>query len=397
MPDAVPKPFGLAHATHPDWRMALSLCLAHLEASAQTTATGQATLGFLYLSDHYAEAASTILSTLRERTGVTHWVGAVGVGVAATGAEYIDEPAMAMMLTDTPAEQFQVFSGRQRLPEAERAWQAIVHADPSTPELPALISELRERLGSGQCTGGLASNRQGASMIADELLEGGLSGVVYTRDVHLLTGLTQGCHPISPVLQITARDGQMIRELDGRPALDVLLETLGVDPGQLTAQAVRDGRLKGDATEAREIIHKLRSTLLGLGTRETLRRGRYQVRPLLGLDPVNRGLALSLEPEQAEHLFFCRRDAQASRLDLRRLCTSLREELEAEDGSLRQIRGAVYISCLGRTGALLGGPSAELQLIRHELGEIPLVGLFASGEMLDGELYGYTGVLTLFT
>jgi small ligand-binding sensory domain FIST len=46
---------------------------------------------------------------------------------------------------------------------------------------------------------------------------------------------------------------------------------------------------------------------------------------------------------------------------------------------------------------LLGGPSAELQLIRHELGEIPLVGFFASGEMLDGELYGYTGVLTLFT
>jgi len=40
---------------------------------------------------------------------------------------------------------------------------------------------------------------------------------------------------------------------------------------------------------------------------------------------------------------------------------------------------------------------AELQLLRHALGEVPLVGFFAAGEIGHRHLYGYTGVLTVFT
>ena len=32
----------------------------------------------------------------------------------------------------------------------------------------------------------------------------------------------------------------------------------------------------------------------------------------------------------------------------------------------------------------------------QELGEFPLVGFFANGEISNNRLYGYTGVLTLF-
>ena len=40
--------------------------------------------------------------------------------------------------------------------------------------------------------------------------------------------------------------------------------------------------------------------------------------------------------------------------------------------------------------------SEELKLITQYLGEFPLIGYFANGEIYNGRLYGYTGVLTLF-
>jgi small ligand-binding sensory domain FIST len=112
---------------------------------------------------------------------------------------------------------------------------------------------------------------------------------------------------------------------------------------------------------------------------------------------------------------FCQRHAQAARADLTRVCAEIREELEPEEMSLpvaaamasreavstpspaRRIAGAVYVSCTGRGGAHFGGPSAELQIVRHALGDVPLVGFFAAGEIARHHLYGYTGVLTVFT
>lgn len=77
-----------------------------------------------------------------------------------------------------------------------------------------------------------------------------------------------------------------------------------------------------------------------------------------------------------------------------RICTELRAELEEEG---RQALGAIYISCAGRGGPHFGAPSAELQWLRHGLGELPLVGFFAGGEIAQqGRLYGYTGVLSVF-
>jgi small ligand-binding sensory domain FIST len=61
-----------------------------------------------------------------------------------------------------------------------------------------------------------------------------------------------------------------------------------------------------------------------------------------------------------------------------------------------RIAGAVYVSCAGRGGPHFGAPSAELQVIRHALGDVPLVGFFAAGEIGHRHLYGYTGVLTVF-
>ena len=72
-------------------------------------------------------------------------------------------------------------------------------------------------------------------------------------------------------------------------------------------------------------------------------------------------------------------------------------EAESSPHPARRIAGAVYVSCSGRGGPHFGGPSAEMQIVRRALGDVPLVGFFAGGEIARHHVYGYTGVLTVFT
>ncbi len=131
-----------------------------------------------------------------------------------------------------------------------------------------------------------------------------------------------------------------------------------------------------------------------------------RVRHLAGVDPGERSIAVADLVEPGMRLAFCQRDVEAARRDLVRICSEIREELTADampgaggsappDAAAR-IRGAVYVSCAGRGGPHFGGPSAELQTVRRALGDVPLVGYFAGGEIGHRHLYGYSGVLSVF-
>ena len=91
--------FRSAHATHPDWCTATEECLLLLSRFAgDGRYSRQPNLGFLYLTEPLAPHAEQILTLLKFRTGIPNWVGATGVGIAASGTEYTDEPALAVML-----------------------------------------------------------------------------------------------------------------------------------------------------------------------------------------------------------------------------------------------------------------------------------------------------------
>src|SRR6266404_3861273 len=112
-----------AHAAHADWRVAMAECQSQLQARIATLAAEHGdlapfTLGWCYLSDYYAPAAEAILDELNQRLPGVAWVGTVGVGVAASGVEYIDEPALVLMVAPLPRESFRLFSGLQPLPAA---------------------------------------------------------------------------------------------------------------------------------------------------------------------------------------------------------------------------------------------------------------------------------------
>jgi small ligand-binding sensory domain FIST len=195
--------------------------------------------------------------------------------------------------------------------------------------------------------------------------------VLFRPDVGVSTRLTQGCTPIGPRHEITVAEQNVIVELDGRPALDVLRE----DIGEVLAR---------DLNRAAGYIF----AGFPVPASDT---GTYLVRNLIGVDPANKLLAVGEYVEQGRSVMFCRRDAQSARADMVRMLRDLKRDLRAPP------RGGIYYSCLGRGASLFGTNSQELKLIEQELGEFPLVGFYANGEISHDRLYGYTGVLTLFS
>jgi small ligand-binding sensory domain FIST len=418
------KVFSYAHATHPQWHMAASLVLAQLRAKLASPAHHAApTLALLYITDHYASSARELLDYLSaELPTVTDWSGTVGIGIAANNVEYFDEPALAVMLLDLPSDQYRVFSGVAPLGLGFEAHTALVHADGDTADLGELIKDMSERTDSGYLFGGLASSRSASvqfALAADGnvrgqgraggVFSGGLSGVAFGPEVALVSRVTQGCKPVSRARVVTDCQDNVVLTLDGEPALDVLLHDLDVS-----------------LDRPKQALDAVRATLVGLAQPPTgddsaavRKTGNFGndvlVRHIVGLDPGRRAVALSDRVRAGAQLAFCQRNVQAARADLTRICAEIREELEPEEvleplamgagastsppvtPPARHITGAVYISCTGRGGPHFGGPSAELQRIRHALGDVPLVGFFAAGEVAHHHLYAYTGVLTVFT
>ena len=403
------KLFPNAHATHPQWRMAAALVLAQLQAQmAQPQYARKPSLGLLYITDHYVADAVALLRYLGQQLpSVADWSGTVGVGVAGNNVEYFDEPALSIMLCDLPPEQYRVFSGVAPLPlgaSAFSAHTALVHADGRTPDLAELLVEMAGRTSSGYLFGGVAASR-GASLAfaqhaggdgaASGELSGGLSGVAFSDQVGLVSRVTQDCQPIGPQAVVTQAQDNVVLRLDGQPALDVLLQTLGVE-------------LNGDPQPA---LRAVRHTLAGLSNADAPAlqgTGHFgadtRVRHIVGLDVARGGVALADRVHEGMHLAFCQRHMAAARADLTRICAEIREELAPESPALpdeqaatqRRICGALYVSCSGRGGRHFGGPSAELQTVHRALGDVPLVGFFASGEIAAHWLYGYTGLLTVF-
>ncbi|OGA66390.1 MAG: hypothetical protein A3G81_33540 [Betaproteobacteria bacterium RIFCSPLOWO2_12_FULL_65_14] len=338
-------PFAFAHGT--DWRK----CVERLGRPGRG-------LGFVYFTDVLVDESKEILDTLRSRTGVADWVGTVGTGIIATGTEYQDEPALAAMVADVGA--YSIFSGRRPLKGAAPHF-AVVHADPAAPDVPGLVADMSAKTATGYLVGGVSSSRTRAVQIANEVLSGGLSGAALGAGVAVATRLTQGCSAFPGRWRVTECEDNVIFTLDGRPALDVLLEAVKGERAQLLVGLPVPGSDSGD----------------------------YTARNLVGVDANSRAIAIGDVVEPRAEILFCKRDAAAARADLQRILAELKAAAPAP-------RGALYFSCVARGEHMFGSRGAELRLIGQALGELPLVGFFCNGEISHDRLYGYTGVLTLF-
>ena len=418
-------PFLTAHATHPDWRGATELALVQLEAQVKSQGRKSAgNTGFLYISDALSANASDILTTLKVRTGIATWAGCTGLGVFANTAEYYDEPAVCVMTGHFEQGGVRIFSGRDALPKkpariisydddndirgnadgALSGERCLVHADPQTPLLDDVLADLAERMNVGHVFGGLVSSRGLKAQFANTTFADGLSGMVFASHIDVRTRITQGCYPIHPqqrAWRVLEHEGAWISAVShaarGRSAFRALLQDLNlvdeegelseIDPQSLKAKL--DGGVFVSVTPPAQDVSKPLATP----------NDNHQVmRGLAGIDPLRGSIAVGGEILPGSTLRFCKRDAQAAKMDLMRVCTELREEFE--EAGIKP-RGAVVISCLSRGKALFGSSGAEMAIIQRGLGytldkPLPLVGFAASGEVSNAQLHGFSAVIAIF-
>jgi small ligand-binding sensory domain FIST len=374
--------FKVVHTQADDWAHAAKICADGLVEEA-----GGFNLGFVYATDKLADDLPSILTYLRQKSGIEHWVGSIGMGICAIspegGREYFDRPALAVMAMALPADSFQILplleNGVDELPPKALDWIkdkeahfGVVHGDPSNPLVPALVEELASAT-SGFLVGGLSSSTTSGPFyqVAERVTKGGLSGVMFAPCLDVVTALSQGCIPISESHLISDCIDNIIIGLDGRPALDVFTQDIGEE-------------LAEDLGQVAGLVH----AALPIEGSDT---GDYLVRALVGIDPDRGWLAIGEQVQSGGRLLFVRRDPLSAETDLRNRLEHLKGRLDKPPGA------ALYYSCVGRGPSMFGAGERELKLIMDVFGDIPLVGFFGNGEISHNRLYGYTGVLTLMT
>jgi small ligand-binding sensory domain FIST len=385
-------PFRVAHAGAAEddvagghWSALTRRCLSAL-AEKGATPTRDAGLGFVYVTDLLGGNLPKIVDHLRLTTGLKNWVGTVGIGVIGhdggdVAAEYFDTPAMAVMIADLQPDSFRLFEQQEvgtsafakqhgRWIESHGAQLGLVHGDPRSPRLPAILESLAGTSGV-YLVGGLASSRGPYALAADHVAEGGVSGVMFAGGIEVATGLSQGCSPIGPVHVVTECDSNIVMMIDERPALDVFKEEIGEV-------------LSRNLNRAAGYIF----AALPVKASDT---GDYLVRNLVGIDPNKGWIAIGDLVAKGDSIMFTRRDKPSAEFDLDRMLTRLKQRIDGP------IRGGIYVSCLSRGANLFGPDAAETRRINAQLGGFPLVGFFANGEISHDRLYAHTGVLTLFT
>jgi small ligand-binding sensory domain FIST len=205
-----------------------------------------------------------------------------------------------------------------------------------------------------------------------------LSGLYLRGGLRCLIGITQGCQPLGEPCRVTRGEGNVILELDGRPAVEVLRSRL---PG-----ALRDslGRLGAHL-------------LLGLPpdpAQERILPGEYLVRPLVGADEERGALVVGATIREGQLVILVLREAQAAREDLKEMLRRVRQEATGKG-----CRFGFYFNCAARGASLHGVPGIDTAYISGALGDLPIIGFFGNAEIapLRGAnlLFTHTGVLAL--
>lgn len=367
--------FAAAYSSAADWAH-VAKELADGLAATEKPGGG---IGILYATDELADDLRSIVTYLRQTSGVDTWIGTLGFGVVFGATATFGKPAAAAMVLDIASSDSRLLpispipdllsEDIAQWAETVRPVAGIVHGDAAAPSVAELVESLSRRSGAF-LVGGLTGSRGAQHQIAGDVGAGGVSGVLLSPDVPVTVGLSQGCTPLGPVHKVTSGDGNVIAEIDGRPALDVFKE----DIGEMLAH---------DLNRVAGYIH-VAFPVAGSDTND------YLVRSLVAIDRDRGWLGVGSDVSAGDRVMFVRRDPASAKADLERMLSDTKRRLPGP------ARGALYVSCVARGPHMFGGDDTEAEIVKSALGDIPVIGFYAAGEISNDRLYGFTGVLMVF-
>jgi len=349
----------------------------------------------VFMSPHYIATAYMIGEAIRAQLKPAVFMACTAEAVIGETEELENQPAITLIgaslpdVTLTPfvvnstqwhdvLENAGVFRGHLNAPDDTTAF--IILCDPFTTPAPVLLNAFNQYYDGVPVIGGMASGgiRPGINslLLDDQLHNSGMIGVALSGALSVDTIVSQGCRPIGAPFTITEADQNIIHRMEGLPPVEHIQNLMA----SLTNEdqvLIENGLFLGRAVNAE--------------TRD-LGRGDFLIRSVIGIDHDSGSLIVGDQIGVGETVQFHLRDARTAADDL--------ELLLLPQSFQDAPAGGILFSCNGRGSRLYDQPNGDIQLIQDILGQVPMAGFFAAGEIgpISGNnfLHGQTASLVLF-
>lgn len=360
--------------------------------------TGSAAdLLLVFGSYHHRAGLAAASRFVASALGTKHVLGSTAESVIADGEEREGRAglcALALTMPGASLHSFHIAPGEQDLPLADRdamrqriGWREdtraiIALADPFTtpPDVLAKVAGCGLGDNAVPISGGFASGAsqpgQNALVHGADSATHGLVGMTISGEIEIDFVVSQGCRPIGPPLVVTRSDQNIILEVAGRNVLEVIHQ-LAENLSERERELLSKGLLIGVVIDE---------------YRERFGRSDFLIRNVVGIDRKRNAIAVNDFLRPGQTVQFHVRDATTADEDLHLL-------LDAQQLKERPFGGLLF-TCNGRGSRLFETPNHDAAALRQRLGDLPLAGFFAAGEIgpIGGRsfVHGHTASVALF-
>jgi small ligand-binding sensory domain FIST len=398
-------------------RASLEMAIREVTAQVSQQLSEPPDLAVVFISSAFASEYSRLLPLLQEAIETPFLIGCGGNGVIGgrangTVAEMEETAALSLSVAKLPGISLHPFHiSTHDLPDLDsppNAWvdligvspsenpNFIIIADPFSSKLNDLLQGLDFAYPGAIKIGGLSGidsfSRSSGLFCGSKLHPEGLVGIAMCGPLVIDTIVAQGCRPIGETYRVIEGDRNVITKVELQ-SLDPLASGKVETPLEALQLVFADMN-----EEERELAQ--RALFIGVaqsGFKETLERGDFLIRNLVGVDPRIGAIAIADKVRIGQRIQFHLRDQQAAIDDLELV---LRRYSHHSSERSSSPMGALMFTCNGRGTGLYNEPDYDSKLFQQFVGPIPVGGFFCSGEIgpVSGStfLHGFTSVFGIF-
>ena len=372
---------------------------AAAESAISKLGKDHADLTVVFVSPQFSEFYDKVPELVSRYIKSGLFFGCSGGGIIGNGEEAEQEAALSITCAELPDVKIQPIQfdttdlpDQDTSPSVWREWlkvdvedkpHFVFLADPFSFPGEEFLAGVDFAYPNSKKIGGLASGAQAQNenvlYLGDKIYHSGLVGIALSGDIEVDTIVAQGCRPIGKPMQITQCEQNFLKELEGKPPMEVIQE------------------LHETLSDADKNLIQT-SLFLGIEMdpmKDNPKQGDFLIRNLMGADRESGALAIGTMLRNGQLVQFHLRDKQMSAEDLNVMLTRYLKQGNAENA-----KGALLFSCLGRGKHLYGKANHDTDMFRSKLGEIPLGGFFCNGEIgpvgNTTFLHGYTSSFGIF-
>jgi small ligand-binding sensory domain FIST len=364
----------------------------------QQQTIGDIDLMVMFVTPHHAHEMDHIAARLRSVFSPGVMIAVTAEGVIGVRQEMQNSPGLSVLAASAPSAKFKPFyidqphwramiDDPQVIPdfvaiEGQSPLALMIMGDPFSTPIMHMLPAFNSALPQIPIVGGMASGarRPGDNrlLLDDHIYMHGTIGVAIGGDIQVDTTVSQGCRPIGQPYVITKCKRHVLLELGGRNPLQIITEMIN-ELNEYDHELVGKGGL---------LVGRVIDEYKG-----RFGRGDFLIRNLLRSESGGDHIAINdANVCVGQTIQFHIRDQQTAREDF-----SLLLEAQKVHGPGA---GALLFSCSGRGTNLFDQPDADAQMLYDALGDIPVAGFFAAGEIgpVGGVnfVHGHTASLLVF-